>query len=199
MVLQKYLNFTQEELKSQYYDAMTTWFVNVLIYNTLAFVYSGQTWCWWKVLILQPCRGKCFVYSGNTYCVHSYFITLPPLHTARPSCLPCLEETLGKEEETWECPAGEAGGVLLRFPLESKSPTDFILATVSECSLEAGPASSLEPKHRELCPEQGRKKSVSRNCIRACVCETRKPNPLAAWSAAEAWQANWRDTCVSHV
>ncbi|KAF2980022.1 hypothetical protein EK904_009456 [Melospiza melodia maxima] len=105
--------------------------------------------------------------KGSTYCAHSYFITLPPLHPARPSCLPCLEKTLGKEEETWECPAGEAGGVLLRFPLESKSPTDFILATVAEYSLEAGPASSLEPKHRELCQEQD-EETKPPGCLKRC-------------------------------
>lgn len=87
---------------------------------------------------------------------------------------------MGKEEETRVCLAGEGDGVLLRSPLESKSPTDFILATVEEFSLEAGPSSSLGAKHRELCQEQGRKKSVSRNCIRACVYEMWKPNPLGA-------------------
>lgn len=121
------------------------------------------------------------LFKGHIMCSHSHFITLPPLHCCQ-ALLPALPRgNLGKRgTETQECPAGEADGVLLRSPLGSKSPTDFILATEKECSLEPGTSSSLAAKHRELCQEQGRKKSVSRNCVRACVNGMGKPNAPGA-------------------
>lgn len=91
------------------------------------------------------------LFREHILCSHSCFITLPPLHCCQ-ALLPALpRENLGKRgTEMQECPAGEADGVLLRSPLGSKSPTDFILATMKECSLEPETSSSLTVKHREL-------------------------------------------------
>lgn len=99
------------------------------------------------------------LFREHILCSHSYFITLPPLHhcQALQSALP--RGNLGKRgTETQECPSGEGDGVLLRSPLDSKSPSDFILATVKECSLEPDASSLLAAKPRELCQEQGRKR-----------------------------------------
>lgn len=124
-------------------------------------------------------------FREHILCSHSYFITLPPLHCCQALPPALLRGNLGKRgTETQECPAGEADGVLLRSPLDSKSPTDFILASVEECSLEPGASSSVAAKRRQLCQEQGRKTSVHQET--ACVYETRKPNPWVP-ETAEAW------------
>lgn len=200
MILQKDLNFTQEELKSQHFNAMTTWFVNVLVCNTFAFVYSGRTWCWWMVLILQPCRGSALSIQGACTAL-TQLLHHPTTIALLPGPPACTAERKPWEKRHRDTGVSSWGSRWCFIKVSSGfQVTNWLHSTYcGRVLLGTRASSSLAAKHRQLCQEQGRKKSVSRSCVRACVYETRKPNLPGTWNAAEVWQANWRCVCTSHI